>query len=42
MRKNFFTVQLTAHGNRLPEEVVETPSLETLKNHLDPILGNVL
>ncbi|GAB0179180.1 mitochondrial enolase superfamily member 1 [Grus japonensis] len=42
MKKNFFTVRLTEHWNRLPREVVESPSLETLKKHLDVILCNLL
>lgn len=40
-RKNF-TVQLTVHRNRLTREVVESPSLEILKNCLDVILCHVL
>jgi len=27
-RKNFLTLRVTEHGNRLPREVVESPSLE--------------
>ncbi|KFV86286.1 hypothetical protein N308_12385, partial [Struthio camelus australis] len=42
MRKNFFPVRVTDHWNRLPREVVEAPSLEIFKSHLDTILGNVL
>jgi len=42
MRKNFFTVRVTEHWNRLLRQVVESPSLETFKSHLDTILGNVL
>ncbi|KFV78399.1 hypothetical protein N308_05559, partial [Struthio camelus australis] len=42
VRKNFFTVRVTEHWHRLPREVVESPSLEIFKSHLDTILGNVL
>jgi len=31
MRKNFFTLRMTEHWNRLPREVVESPFLEILK-----------
>ena len=42
MRKNFFTVRVPEHWNRLPREVVESPSLETFKTCLDAALSNVL
>ncbi|KFV88599.1 hypothetical protein N308_04763, partial [Struthio camelus australis] len=42
MRKNFFTVRVTEHWTRLPREVVESPSLEIFKSHLDVILGTML
>ncbi|GAB0206628.1 hypothetical protein GRJ2_003128400 [Grus japonensis] len=41
MRKNFFTLRVTKHWNRLPREVVESPSLEIFKTHLDAILCNL-
>ncbi|KFV84427.1 hypothetical protein N308_02856, partial [Struthio camelus australis] len=42
LRKNFFTLKVAEHWNRLPREVVESPSVEIFKSHLDRILGNVL
>ncbi|KFQ75554.1 hypothetical protein N335_14313, partial [Phaethon lepturus] len=41
MRKNFFTVRVMEHWNRLPREVVESPSLETFKTRLDTFLCNL-
>ncbi|KFV80747.1 hypothetical protein N308_05982, partial [Struthio camelus australis] len=42
MRKNFFPVRVTEPWNRLPREVVESPSLKIFKSCLDTVLGNVL
>ena len=42
MRKNFFTLRVMEHWNRLPKEVVETPSLEIFKTHLDKVLCSLL
>ena len=41
-RKNFFTVRVTEHWSRLPREVVETPSMEILRAHLDVYLCDLL
>jgi len=38
MRKNFFTVRVTADWNGLPREVVESPPMEIFKTCLDPYL----
>ena len=35
MRKKFLTLRVTGHWNRLPREVVGSPSLETFKTYLD-------
>ena len=42
MRKNFFTLRVTEHWNRLPREVVESPSLAIFKTHLDAPLCTLL
>jgi len=42
MRKNFFTLRVMEHWNRLPKEAVESPSLEIFKICLDEVLFNLL
>ena len=42
MRKNFFPLRVTEHWNRLPREVVKSPSLEIFKTHLDKVLCSLL
>ena len=42
IRKHFLTVRVTKHWHRLPREVVESPSLELFKSHLNTVLGEQL
>jgi len=42
MRKNFFTLRVMEPWNRLPREVVESPSLEKFKTRLDKVLCSLL
>ncbi|KFP10463.1 hypothetical protein Z169_02453, partial [Egretta garzetta] len=42
IRKEFFTMKVVKHWNRLPREVVEAPSLETFKARLDGALSNLI
>jgi len=42
MRKNFFPLRVTKHWNRLPRDVVESPSLEIFKTRLDKVLCSLL
>ena len=42
MQRNFFTVRVMEHWNRLPRGVVDSSSLEIFKAHLDTYLCSLL
>jgi len=42
IRKNFFTERVVRHGTRLSRAVVELPSLEGFKKHVDVALQDMV
>jgi len=42
VRQNFFTERVVRHWNRLSREMVESPSMEVFKKHVDMELQDMV